>query len=115
MALIFSLSSFPGLPDYGAFDLMFKKGAHVTVYAILYFLLFRAFHSTQPRQRAHGGRACAYPAVIAVLYAISDEVHQSFVPFRNATVLDVIIDATGIAAMWLVVKRWPKPFRYLLK
>ncbi len=115
MALIFYLSSFPSLPDYGSFDLMVKKLAHFTVYAILYFLLFRAFHSTQPRQSPPGSRAYVYPAIIAVLYAISDEVHQSFVPFRNATIQDVIIDSTGIAAMGLVVKKCPKLFRYCLK
>jgi VanZ family protein len=115
MALIFSLSSFPSLPDYGSFDLMVKKGAHFTVYAILYLLLFRAFHRAQGGQRPPGSRACLYPASVAVLYAISDEVHQSFVPLRNAAVQDVIIDAAGIAAMWLVLKRWPEPFRYLLK
>lgn len=115
MGLIFSLSSSPSLPDYGPFDLMVKKGAHFTVYAVLYFLLFRAFHSTQPGQYPPGSRTYAYPAVIAVLYAISDEVHQSFVPGRTATIQDVIIDSVGVGAMGLIVKKWPKLFRYLLK
>jgi VanZ family protein len=115
MALIFYFSSLPGLPDYGAFDLMVKKGAHLTVYAVLYLLLFRAFHSGHSRQHTPGSRAYLYPAVIAVLYAISDEAHQSFVPGRTATIQDVIIDAAGVVTMWLAIKRWLKRFRYLFK
>jgi VanZ family protein len=38
--------------------------------------------------------------VLAVLYAISDEVHQSFVPTREGTLRDVIIDAIGALLAW---------------
>lgn len=105
MVLIFYLSSLSGLPDFRSFDIAMKKGAHLTVYALLYLLLFRAFHSIRPDKNPPSTRIYAFAAVVAVLYAISDEVHQSFVPFRNATVRDVIIDSIGILLMYLLVRR----------
>ena len=41
--------------------------------------------------------------MIALLYAISDEIHQSFVPTREASVVDVLIDCAGAAAGIFVV------------
>ena len=41
-------------------------------------------------------------AVSASLYGISDEIHQSFVPFRQAEVADVIADTIGaFSGVWL--------------
>ena len=53
--------------------------------------------------------------VSASLYGISDEVHQSFVPFREAEVADVIADMLGAASgvllyQLLVVSRIEKPY-----
>jgi VanZ family protein len=102
MAVIFVLSSFPGSPllDMGPFDFAFKKTAHVVEYAILYFLLFRAFHSTLPSRKAF-----IFSAIIGVLYAISDEYHQTFVPLREGRVRDVIIDSVGFFLMYLFLGR----------
>jgi hypothetical protein len=101
MALIFFLSSLPGssLSDFGSIDFFVKKTAHITEYAILYFLLFRAFHSAMvPR------KAFIVSFIIAVLYAISDEYHQTFIPLREGTVRDVIINSIGIVLMYLFLK-----------
>ena len=102
MALIFFLSSLSGssLSDFGSLDVIIKKGAHITEYAILYFLLFRAFQSLMVTRRA-----LIVSAVIAVLYSISDEYHQTFVPFREGTVRDVFIDSIGIFLMYLILRR----------
>ena len=114
MSLIFYLSSLSGLPDFEDFDFAMKKLAHLTVYALLYLLLFRAFHSTtlnaaRPRFKPH-----LTAVIIGVLYAISDEIHQLFVPFRTATVRDVLIDTAGILLMYLLVSRRPALFRRIL-
>ncbi len=46
-------------------------------------------------------RPARWALVIAVIYGLSDEFHQSFVPGRNADLLDVITDAAGAAAgLW---------------
>jgi len=102
MALIFFLSSLSGssLSNFGSLDVFIKKGAHITEYAILYFLLFRAFQSLMVTRKA-----LIVSAVIAVLYAISDEYHQAFVPLREGTVRDVLIDSIGIFLMYLILRR----------
>lgn len=87
MALIFYFSHQPkgSLPSYGVWDLLIKKGAHMAAYAALALLA----------RRAGLGRGPA--AVLAVLYAASDEFHQTFIPGRNGTVADVLIDWVGVA------------------
>ena len=83
--LIFALSSIPSLSSgLGAWDTVLRKCAHVAEYVVLAYLLARAL-----------GRET--PAFVAgVLYAISDEVHQSFVRGRHAAPIDVAIDAAGL-------------------
>jgi VanZ family protein len=102
MALIFFFSSLSGssLSNLGSLDVFVKKGAHITEYAILYFLLFRAFQSLMVARKA-----LIVSAVIAVLYAISDEYHQTFVPLREGTVRDVFIDSIGIFLVYLYLRR----------
>ena len=102
MALIFFLSSLQGssLSDFGSFDFFVKKGAHITEYAILYLLLFRALHSVMITRTAF-----IFSAVIGVLYAISDEYHQTFVPLREGRVRDVVIDSIGIFLAYLFLRR----------
>jgi VanZ family protein len=106
MAMIFYLSSLSGLPDFDTYDFTVKKAAHFSVYALLYLFLFRAFRLSFRLEEKPPLPALIVPAVVAVLYAISDEIHQSFVPMRNATVRDVFIDTAGILAMCVVVRKW---------
>ena len=40
--------------------------------------------------------------MIAILYAITDEIHQSFVPGRTALLSDVVIDSIGAGAGLLI-------------
>jgi len=95
MGIIFYLSAQPKLPapPEPMFDLVLKKGAHFTVYAVLAFLWWRALSRGKMADRAALGLAFA----IAVSYAISDEFHQSFVPDRRPGLSDVLIDAMGAA------------------
>ena len=61
---------------------------------------------------AAGRRAVAAAAAIALAYAITDEIHQSSVPGRDADPLDVVADAAGIAvASWLMLRIWQRPAR----
>jgi VanZ family protein len=93
-AVIFALSSVPGLgTGLGTWDLLLRKLAHVTEYAILGLLVVRAV----------GGALPAF--ALGVAYAISDEIHQTFVPGRRGAPLDVLIDAAGVAAGILVWRR----------
>ena len=73
--------------------------AHFTEYAILASLLWLAFRSS-PRLARH---ATAFAFVLTALYALSDEVHQSFVPGRMPDVRDWLVDLAGAAlAIWLL-------------
>jgi len=99
MALIFALSATPDLSSgLGTWDFMLRKTAHVAIFALLWLSVARATDWRRP----------VLAAVIAVLYAASDEVHQSFVEGRNGTPVDVLIDAVGIAVAalaWAITAR----------
>jgi VanZ family protein len=95
-AVIFAFSSVPHLgTGLGTWDTVLRKGAHITEYAVLGALLYRAL----------GREPVALAAGIA--YAATDELHQHFVRGRHASPVDVAIDAVGLALgmlVWLRVR-----------
>ncbi len=79
-----------------------RKGAHLTEYAILAALWYRAFR----RGPTLGPRAAGLGTlVISVTWAILDEWHQSFMPARTSSAVDVAIDGAGAAVALLVAYR----------
>jgi VanZ family protein len=56
-----------------------------------------------------GLRATLAAAAISLVYAIADELHQSFVPGRDSDPLDVVVDAVGIAVAALLIRRRAAP------
>jgi VanZ family protein len=85
-AVIFAFSAVPSLgTGLGDWDLLLRKLAHVTEYAVLGALLVRAIGRSGPA------------LLLGTLYAVSDELHQSFVPGRAGRPLDVAIDMVGLA------------------
>jgi VanZ family protein len=96
MGLIFFLSAQPDLNSgLGTWDTILRKLAHMAEFGLLWLLWWRAL----------GYRAPALPAAIAILYAISDELHQSTVEGRVGSPVDVLIDSAGVALAWLVAAR----------
>lgn len=95
-AVIFAFSSIPSLSTgLGTYDTVLRKGAHITEYAILGALLYRAL-----------GRE-ALALAVGIAYAATDELHQHFVPGRHASPIDVAIDAVGLSVgmlVWLRVR-----------
>jgi VanZ family protein len=84
-AVIFALSAVPSLrTGLGAWDLIVRKLAHVTEYAVLAALLVRA--TKQP----------PVALLLGTLYAASDEFHQTFVRGREGRPRDIVIDAVGL-------------------
>jgi VanZ family protein len=75
-------------------QLVVRKCAHLTEYAILAAILFRAFRQQQPRL----GRVLVLSFFITALYAALDEFHQSFVASRTGSPWDVGIDCFGTLA-----------------
>jgi VanZ family protein len=93
--LIFVLSSIPDLgTGLGGWDLVLRKIAHAGEFAVLGFLLVRAL-----------GGAWA-PLAFGIAYAVSDEVHQHFVPGRLGSPVDVAIDAVGVAVGVLLARHY---------
>lgn len=99
MALIFYLSSReavgPDLPGWTSVV------AHFTEYALLAALWSWALAP------ALGRRALPLAAAIALLYAISDEYHQSVVEGRDSDVVDVLVDGLGISTALVLISRSP--------
>jgi VanZ family protein len=94
MALIFGLSSIPHLSSgLGTWDLVLRKGAHMTEYAILAVLLWRALRNELAA------------LAVAIVYAGTDELHQAFVRGRHASPVDVAIDALGASVGLLLLLR----------
>ena len=95
-AVIFAFSSIPSLSsELGDWDYVLRKCAHITEYAILGALLYRAL----------GVEAQAL--AIGIAYAATDELHQHFVAGRHASPIDVAIDAVGLSLgmlVWLRVR-----------
>jgi VanZ family protein len=90
-----------------------RKAGHLTEYAVLALLLFRAFRSGA---RARWRPRWALSSVLfAFLYASLDEYHQTFTRHRTGSVYDILIDTSGAATalflLWLfgrkIEKRWP--------
>ncbi len=69
-----------------------RKMAHMTEYAVLGFLLTGSYVD-QERKRLY---RFLVPAVFGSLYAVSDELHQLFVPGRSCELKDMLIDSCGV-------------------
>lgn len=107
---IFILSSQASLPGFSvsAIDFVFKKSAHMFVYAVLYYLFWRAVQKTHPAPAgAQNFIHWMLPLGLTLLYAVSDELHQTFVPYRYGTIRDVGYDMLGASIVFL------RQYRYI--
>jgi VanZ family protein len=96
MGLIFFLSSFNKLQasEVAWQDFVTRKTAHFLEYAILCFLFYRGLKNTT---RLSLARSLVLSFTLSVLYAISDEYHQTWVPGRTGKLFDTGIDSVGAA------------------
>ena len=91
-----------------------RKCAHLTEYAILAFLVWRAARKPLWRDsRPWRWREALAALWVTMFYATTDEFHQTFIPSREGCVRDVLIDSSGavigLILLWLVgrwFKRW---------
>ena len=81
-----------------------RKGAHLLVYFVLGYLMI----STLKEFRLVDKRTYIFAIILCILYSISDEVHQYFVPGRSAGIVDVAIDTVGAS---LGVWKWASKFK----
>lgn len=101
MAVIFYLSAQPDLSSgLGIFDLVGRKMVHAAEYALLCALWWRALRPAAPSRVA-----LVAALTVSIVYAASDELHQSFIPGRTGTPIDVSIDAVGAGVAALIIRR----------
>jgi len=103
--LIFYLSSIPDLKTSleTFWDTILRKTAHIVEYSVFFLLLARAMK-----------KPLIWPVILSILYAISDEFHQSFVPGRHMALLDICFDLTGVLFGYLTKTRILTFFKNLL-
>jgi VanZ family protein len=98
MILIFLISARPSsqLPNFNWADTFVKKGGHIVGYALLAFTYWRALDFKGDK------RSIAW--LLAMLYALTDEFHQSFVTGRHSTIWDVMLfDNLGaLSSLWFI-------------
>ena len=104
MTVIFSFSTLPGKETAGPPPLWYfieRKGAHVVEYAVLMFLSFRFFQCSFKRENLV--RILFLAGTFSLMYGVTDELHQFFVPGRGARLTDVLIDGMGILLAGLII------------
>ena len=99
---MFSSRSSAELPNFHGWDYVVKKASHAIGYGLLALAFFFALRF------ASKYRWLAW--FLAILYSATDEFHQSFVPGRHASFVDVLVfDNVGaIIALWLYSIYWRK-------
>lgn len=112
MAIIFAFSSQANSGEateqvLGEINVPVRKCAHMFEYAVLFWLTrWSAITIRRPSFIVPG----MFAFVFCLLYAASDEYHQSFVPGRSAQLQDVAVDMAGsLIAAFLV------PYFFALK
>jgi VanZ family protein len=88
-----------------------RKSAHIIEFALLTYLVWTVLAQLQ-RREGWVKRISAYHTLLSfalpLLFAISDEAHQYFVPPRKAMISDVFIDMLGILLALGLIRLWQK-------
>ncbi len=100
MLVVFVLSSIPSwsMPAFGLWDTLVKKGGHAFGYGILALSYWFALRWDPKR--------VWLAFLLTVLYALSDEFHQSFTPGRHPSLVDALVFDTGGALVLLSAAYW---------
>ncbi len=111
--VIFYLSSRQSIQTSEFFwhDFVIKKTAHFIEYATFSIFIYRALKNTSNLSHAN---IIKFTLLLTILYAMSDEIHQTFVPSRTGKVRDVIIDAAGAStAIFLLTQKLQSAPRWI--
>ncbi|MFQ5611630.1 MAG: VanZ family protein [Anaerolineae bacterium] len=104
MGLIFVLSAQPQLPHIPGpwFQDLPNIAGHMIEYAVLALLWWRVLSP----QREARSRVLLVAFILTLLYSISDEWHQHFVPNRHMDVWDIVADGAGAALALAAARFW---------
>lgn len=81
----------------------FDKIAHFVEYAVFGFLLLRALGID--KSKVFNIDVRLFVVIISVVFGISDEFHQAFVPGRDADIADFLFDGIGAFAGQLIIRK----------
>lgn len=76
-----------------------RKLAHFSIYTVVGILLMALISTYQIKER----NKTIISIIIGIIYACSDEIHQSFVPERSPMITDVMIDTMGVMLGILII------------
>lgn len=102
----FDPESLSGLSSQISFEVILFLGiflelSHLFEFGILYFFIIMAFLSF--------GKLTFFKEIIAILlafsYGVVDEIHQMYVPYRSASILDLVKNTIGIMVFWWIIHR----------
>jgi len=97
-AMIFFFSNVPqlssGLPE----DFLLRKIAHMFEFAVLTYLIWRIW-----RRKDAGYGAVMFSGLWSLFYAITDEVHQTYIMGRSGNFFDIGIDSLGILVALVIL------------
>ncbi len=105
MGVIFFTSSIPGScipPLFFGQDVAY----HSAIYLLLGFYFSRALKNTAAGLPS--GKIILFTAIFGIIYGLTDEFHQIFVPLRSASVLDLLNDTLASLAGSLALVFWSK-------
>lgn len=105
-ALIWYLSDQPSIDITPVFEHQ-DKFLHIMAYMVLGFLTLGAM---QAGTAGYTRSQAALAALLAGLYGLADEYHQSFIPGRNASVYDFLADLTGVLLGVGLLFLWARKF-----
>ncbi len=88
-------------------NIIFRKVLHIIEYFVLMLLLYGTIAMLIKNVRKN----IIVAAILCVLYATADEIHQIFVPHRGASAYDVLIDSAGILLGIIVICFYNKRHR----
>ena len=100
--VIFFFSSQPSVRTIDIYwqDFILKKTAHMIEYGVLATLLYRAFMGSDFTKK----KALIFSLVLTIFYAATDEIHQAYIPGREARLRDVIFDTIGASLALYSIK-----------
>ncbi len=104
-AVIYAVSDIPNLrTDLGLMDYVLRKIVHIAIYGALYALFYRAYRGSFKKNKFN---SFIVSIIFCLLFAVSDEFHQSFVPGRSGSIIDALLfDGSGsLFTAWVIHSR----------
>jgi VanZ family protein len=99
--LLHAIFPFFSLRTIHLIHIFLRKSGHFAEYAVLSWLWFRTLQARDP---AWSNRSAILAFLLSAVYAATDEFHQSFVPSRGPSIIDVGIDSAGAAFSLLCIR-----------